>query len=84
MKISKNKIIIFIITIAFAVLLFVNLILNIKILRLNKDIKDDVYDIKWDVSSVGSQVNKLNVFIKDIQDDINDIKYDVDDINDKL
>ena len=63
-----------------SLILIADLILNIFLLKMVRDIKKDVYDISRDVSTIDDNVYDIEKTLSNVQDDIDDIKSDVSDI----
>ncbi len=78
----KKLIAVFKIILALAVI--ASLSLNIVLFKMTGKMKKDIYDIKWDISSIDSNVNDientmsvLTEQVDDIADDVSDIWYNI-------
>jgi predicted nucleic acid-binding Zn-ribbon protein len=57
---------------------------NIKIIKIVKDVKNEVKDIKDDLKDVKNEVKDVKNEVKDFKDDVKDIKNEVKDIKDEV
>lgn len=70
----------YVIKIALAAILFINLILNIVILCNLQKVKSEVDDFKWNIESIESDISGCRNSISNIEDDIDSIESDIDSI----
>lgn len=63
-----------------SLILIADLILNIFLFKMACDIKKDLYNISWDVSTIDNNIYDIEKTLSTVQDDIDDIKSDVSDI----
>lgn len=66
--------------IAFAVIVFVNLILNIIILNNQRYLKSNINNIEWDIDSIDSSISGIKKSLDEIENSINSIESDIDNL----
>lgn len=74
-ELLKSPILKIIANILIFILFLCNLILNIRILKSNNEIQDDIWYLRNDVSSIESDINDIDDNLKSIENDVDRLEY---------
>ena len=80
MKINENKTLILIVRIFVIMLIITDLVFNVMIFIMNREIKYEISSIEYNVNSIEYKVNDIKHSISEIEDDIDYIESDINSI----
>lgn len=72
---KTKELLITLIKLIFGILIFVNLILNIIVLKSINSLEYDINNISWDVADIDSSVEEIEKTVSDIKDNVDYIEY---------